>query len=267
MRLLHTADWHIGRRLHGFNLAEEQLNAFKQIERIAIDEQVDGIIIAGDLYDRSLPSEQSVGLFNRMLKKLNLADHFPIYAIAGNHDSATRLSIGSDWFKDTNLYIHTQVSQCFQPVELADAQLFLLPFFEPFEVRQYFNDESIQHVDEAFAAIVEQIKKQFVSDKKHILISHFFVAGSATTESETKLTVGGLSAVPEQLLADFDYVALGHLHGKDAIKAPNIQYSGSPVKFSLSEANQKKRGFRCGYQSDRTAPIFLNYHHCAMLSS
>ncbi|GAX05747.1 exonuclease SbcD [Secundilactobacillus pentosiphilus] len=240
MKLLHTADWHIGRRLHGFDLTDEQQNAFNQIERIAKEEQVDGVIIAGDLYDRRLPAEASVAMVNEMLQQLNLLDQLPIYAVSGNHDSATRLATGTPWFKATDLYLHTALRQAFTPVELADTQIFLCPYFEPFDAQQYFNDDSLQHLDQAFERVVTEMKRHFDPAKKHLLVAHFFAAGSATTDSETNLTVGGLAAVPTALLADFDYVALGHLHGKDALQLPTARYSGSPVKFSLSEASQKK---------------------------
>ncbi|MCT3399371.1 exonuclease SbcCD subunit D [Lentilactobacillus hilgardii] len=243
MRFLHTADWHIGRRLHGFDLTDEQNHAFKQIEQIALNEHVDGVMIAGDLYDRSMPAEASVAQLNHMLQQLNLVDKLPIYAISGNHDSAIRLSTGTPWFKSTQFYMHTRLDQAFTPVELPDTQLFLLPYFEPFDAQQYFNDDSLQHLDQAFVPIVNKMKSLFDPNKKHLLISHFFVDGSATTDSETQLKVGGLAAVPVGLLEDFDYVALGHLHGKDALHAENARYSGSPVKFSLSEANQKKGVF------------------------
>lgn len=240
MRLLHTADWHIGRRLHGFDLTEEQENAFNQIEKIALDEKVDGIIIAGDLYDCSMPSEDSVGILNSVIEKLNLKDKLPVYAISGNHDSAIRLSTGTKWFKQTHFYLHTQLEEAFKPVELPDTQIFLLPYFELFAAQQYFNDDSIKQLDQAFKLISDKMKSFFVPNKSHILVAHFFADGSATTDSEIKLTVGGLASVPVSLLKDFDYVALGHLHGKDALHAKRARYSGSPVKFSLSEANQKK---------------------------
>lgn len=240
MRLLHTADWHIGRRLHGFDLTEEQKNAFNQIEKIALEEKVDGIIIAGDLYDRSMPSEDSVGILNSMIEKLNLKDKLPVYAISGNHDSAIRLSTGTKWFKQTHFYLHTQLEEAFKPVELPDTQIFLLPYFELFAAQQYFNDDSIKQLDQAFKLISDKMKSLFDPNKSHILVAHFFADGSATTDSEIKLTVGGLASVPVSLLKDFDYVALGHLHGKDALHAERARYSGSPVKFSLSEANQKK---------------------------
>jgi exonuclease SbcD len=169
-----------------------------------------------------------------------LDDHFPIYAISGNHDSATRLSTGTKWFKHTQFYLHTRLGQAFRPVELPDTQIFLLPYFELFDAQQYFADESLKHLDEAFQPIVAKMKSLFNPNKKQVLVAHFFADGSAHTDSETQLTVGGLAAVPVSLLKDFDYVALGHLHGKDALHADNARYSGSPVKFSLSEANQQK---------------------------
>ena len=240
MRFLHTADWHIGRRLHGFDLTEEQKNAFLQIEKIALVENVDGVIIAGDLYDRSLPAEDSVGLLNSMIEKLNLTDKLPIYAISGNHDSAQRLSTGTKWFKQTNFYLHTQLKEAFEPVELPNTQVFMLPYFEIFEAQQYFNDDSIKELDQAFKLIITEMKAAFDPKKFHLLVAHFFADGSATTESESKLRIGGLGAVPISLFKDFDYVALGHLHGKDALQTDHARYSGSPLKFSLSEANQKK---------------------------
>lgn len=174
MRFLHTADWHIGRRLHGFDLTDEQNHAFKQIEQIALNEHVDGVMIAGDLYDRSMPAEASVAQLNHMLQQLNLVDKLPIYAISGNHDSAIRLSTGTPWFKSTQFYMHTQLDQAFTPVELPDTQLFLLPYFEPFDAQQYFNDDSLQHLDQAFVLIVNKMKSLFDPNKKHLLISHFF---------------------------------------------------------------------------------------------
>lgn len=240
MLFLQTADWHLGRKLHGFDLQAEQQAAFEQIEQIALTEKVDGIILAGDIYDRSLPAEQTVDLANQMLQRLNLTDHLPLYAIAGNHDSASRLATGTPWFSSTGFYLHTQLAEAFRPIELPDVQLFLLPYFEPFAAQQYFKDDSLQHLDQAMAAVIKRMKQQFAPNKKHLLVGHFFAAGSTQTASETQLTVGGLAAVPTDLLADFDYVALGHLHNRNALQAAKIRYSGSLLKFSLSEVQQKK---------------------------
>ncbi|UQS82184.1 exonuclease SbcCD subunit D [Bombilactobacillus folatiphilus] len=260
MRFLHTSDWHLGRRLHGFDLQAEQADAFSQIEQIALAQQVDGVIVAGDLYDRSLPAEQSVRMLNQQFKQLNLVDHLPLYVIAGNHDSATRLATGASWYQQTHLYVATQLAQAFTPVELTDTQIFLLPYFEPFAARQYFHDEQLQTLQQAIVPVFQKMKQVFDPAKKHVLVAHFFVAGSSQTTSETPLTVGGLAAIPSDLLADFDYVALGHLHGKDALQLPNARYSGSPIKFSLSETTQQK-----GVWIVDTEPFWLQFYPLKLL--
>lgn len=240
MRFLHTADWHIGKKLHGFDLNREQDDAYKQILNIAETEKVDAIVIAGDLYDRAVPGEDSVKQLNSMLIDMNLKHKFPILAISGNHDSATRLHTGSEWFSVTNFFLNTKVSQSTTPIEIADTQFFLLPYFEPFEAKQYLQDDKLKNVTEAMVKLVEKMQANFDSNKKHVLIAHFFAAGSEHVDSETQVSVGGLNAIPVDILSPFDYVALGHLHGKDALHAEKVKYSGSPVKFSISEANQTK---------------------------
>lgn len=240
MRFLHTADWHIGKKLHGFDLAEEQIDAFEQVKKIALQQKVDAVVIAGDLYDRSLPSELAVEQLNQMIIELNLKLKKPILAISGNHDSATRLNTGHEWFKATQYYLSTNLVEALQPIEFEDTQFFLLPYFQPYQARNLFEDPTLVEVNIALERIIKEMKMKFNPLKKHILVAHFFVAGSSKTDSETKIEVGGLNAVPAELLCDFDYVALGHLHNKDALKEEKIKYSGSLLKFSASEANLKK---------------------------
>lgn len=240
MRLLHTADWHIGRRLNGFDLADCQWHAFEQLEQLALAEKVDGIVIAGDLFDRKAPAEDSVKMLNAMLQQLNLKDRLPIYAISGNHDSAVRLATGSPWFSATQFYMTTTLAQAIEPVELKDTQLFLLPYFELFEVQAFFKRSDLTDIVDAFNAIVLAMQKKFDPRKHHILVAHFFASGSSTSDSETKLTVGGLGAIPIQALASFDDVWLGHLHNHHALATDQARYSGSLLKFSLSEVKQNK---------------------------
>lgn len=240
MRFLHTADWHIGKKLHGYDLLAEQKDVFQQILTIAKEESVDGIVIAGDLYDRSVPAIEAVEAFNDMMIQMNLVNKFPVFAISGNHDSSTRLETGGPWFSHLNFHLATRLEQAFQPIEFMNTQFFLLPYFEPIAARLYFKNEEIRTIEQAMLIVIEEMKKQFNPEKAQVLVSHFFVAGSDKTESETKLTVGGLDTIPLSYLADFDYVALGHLHGKNALNGENARYSGSPLKFSLSEMNQEK---------------------------
>lgn len=240
MRFLHTADWHIGKKLHEYSLQTEQEAAFQQILKMAQQYQVDAVVVAGDIYDRALPNEQAVATVNQMLQTINLDAKLPLLVISGNHDSAIRLDTGQPWFKATHFYLHTKLAQAFTPVEFADTQFFLLPYFEPFAAREYFADSHIHTIAQAMPKVVAAMQAQFAPDKQHVLVAHFFAAGSEQSDSETKLTVGGLDAVPLKDLQAFDYVALGHLHNQTALHEPRIKYSGSPLKFSVSEANQQK---------------------------
>ncbi|MEG0254785.1 MAG: exonuclease SbcCD subunit D [Vagococcus sp.] len=241
MKILHTADWHIGRKLNGFSLLEEQKDMFQKVLALAIKEEVDAIVIAGDLYDRSVPSVEAVSLFNEMMIEMNITSKFPVLAISGNHDSATRLDTGSPWLKTQNFHLHTKLSQAMEAVELNNIQFYLLPYFEPFHARQYFNDDSLRDIHSSMKTVIEKMKESFDPKKKQVLISHFFAAGASKSDSETPLEVGGLDSVPVDMLNEFDYVALGHLHYKDAIKnTPHVKYSGSLLKYSLSEEHQEK---------------------------
>lgn len=130
MKFLHTADWHIGKKLHGFDLLAEQREAFKQILAIAKEEQVDAVVIAGDLYDRSVPAVEAVEIFNEMMIQMNLKEHFPVLAISGNHDSSTRLETGGPWFNQTQFHLNTRLEQAFQPIEIDNTQFYLLPYFD-----------------------------------------------------------------------------------------------------------------------------------------
>ena len=161
MKFLHTADWHIGRKLNGFSLLEEQQDMFEKIMVLAKKEQVDAIVIAGDLYDRSVPSIEAVALFNEMMVEMNIKESFPVLAISGNHDSSTRLETGSPWLKAQNFHLYTQLEQAFSPVEIQDIQFFLLPYFEPFHARKYFQDETIRDIQSSMKLVVEEMKKQF----------------------------------------------------------------------------------------------------------
>lgn len=240
MKVLHTADWHIGKKLHGYDLLSDQAYILDQILKIAKTEAVDAIIIAGDLYDRSVPSEDSVRLLNQTIAQWNLTEGFPLLAISGNHDSATRLATGAPWFNQADFHLHTRLQEAFTPVVMGNVQFYLLPYFEPVDARIYFEDPQLRTIQAAMPRVIEEMKASFDPAMKQILVSHFFVAGSSKTDSETKIEVGGLDGINGRLLTDFDYVGLGHLHGKDALKLENARYSGSPLKYSLSEKDQAK---------------------------
>ena len=187
MRFLHTADWHVGKKLNGFDLLAEQHDAFLKINQLAKDYKVDAVVVAGDLYDRSVPSEEAVEELNKDLIRMNLKEGWPLLAVSGNHDSAVRLATGGAWFKATNFFMHTTVAQAIEePVTLGDTQFFLLPFFGLQEVRNYFGDPEIRDLKTAMARIVAKMEEEFDPDRTHVLVAHFFAAGSSHTDSETQ---------------------------------------------------------------------------------
>ena len=241
MKFLHTGDWHIGKKLKGYTLLEEQLDAYKQVLTIAQKHQVEAVVIAGDLYDRSVPSVEAIELFNEMVQTINLTHQLPLLAISGNHDSAIRLEAGGPWYEATQYHLNTRLGQAFTPVILGDTQFFLLPYFEPFEARQYFEDESLKTIQAAMERVVGKMQEQFDANYQQVLVAHFFAAGSERSDSETAVTVGGLDNVAVSLLEEhFDYVALGHLHNRQALSHSTVKYSGTLLKYSLSEVNQTK---------------------------
>lgn len=211
MKFLHTSDWHVGRTLNGWSLLEEQEWAFQQIVDLAISEQVDGVIIAGDLYDRAVPPVDAIKLFNKTLARLVLEEQIPVYAISGNHDGAERLHFGRDFFQPQGLHLSTRLEEAFEPIELEDCQIFLLPFIDPIDARIYYKDDEdkeIQGIGDALAYILEDMEKAFDPDKSHILVTHFAVSkkddsdGQSLRElmlSETSNTVGGLTNVTSDL--------------------------------------------------------------------
>lgn len=254
MKFLHTADWHIGRTLNGYSLLDEQEHTFKQILQIAKDEKVDGVVIAGDIYDRAVPNPEAVTALDKMLREINLENKIPIYAISGNHDSAQRLNYGREWMEHTSFFLNTLLSEAFKPIETADVQIFLLPFFDPLDARVYYKNhgmdedeaKKITTIGTAMQLVVNDMVKLFDPNKKHLLVTHFAVSANQNDDleltSETTSQVGGLATVTSDQFKDFDYVMLGHIHTRFASPSDNIRYSGSPVKFNIKEARIKNNG-------------------------
>lgn len=253
MKLLHTADWHIGRTLNGHSLLDEQKHAFDQILKIAKDENVDGIVIAGDIYDRAVPNPEAVTALDKMLRTINLENQIPIYAISGNHDSARRLNYGREWMEFTNFHLNTLLEEAFTPIETDDVQIFMLPFFDPLDARVYYSKQGlpdnevkqITTIGDAMSLVVADMKKLFDKNKQHLLITHFAVSANKDDEldltSETTSQVGGLATVTTNQFSDFDYVMLGHIHTRYASPSETVRYSGSPVKFNIKEARLKNK--------------------------
>ncbi|MBM7650141.1 exonuclease SbcD [Bacillus ectoiniformans] len=240
MKFIHTADWHLGKLVHGIYMTEEQREVLTQFVRLVEEEKPDAVVIAGDLYDRSVPPTEAVELLNEMLFKINVELKTPIIAISGNHDSAERLSFGSSWFQHSGFHLKGKLTADFAPVRVNGVNFYCVPYAEPGTVRHLFQDDSIHSHQDAMKAIVGKIEQELNPSEPNILVGHAFVLGGATSDSERTLSVGGSGCVSADLFAPFHYTALGHLHSPDAIKHETVRYSGSLMKYSFSEAKQRK---------------------------
>ena len=240
VKFLHTADWHIGRKLQGKDLLEDQQYVLNNLISKIDETKPDFLIIAGDLYDRSVPSKEATTLLQELLVKINIECNIPIFAISGNHDSRERLAIGEAWFSKHKFYLHTRLNQAFDKITIEDTDIYLLPYFEPFEAREYFEDATLTTHNFATKRVIDEIYKNIDMSKTNILIAHTFVSGGLETDSEREISVGTVENVAVEIFEKFDYVALGHLHNPNAIKEERIKYSGSPMAYSFSEATQTK---------------------------
>ena len=240
VKFLHTADWHIGRKLQGKDLLEDQQYVMNDLIRKIDETKPDFLIIAGDLYDRSVPSKEATSLLQELLVKINIECNIPIFAISGNHDSRERLAIGEAWFSKHKFYLHTRLNQAFDKITIEDTDIYLLPYFEPFEAREYFEDATLTTHNSATKRVIDEIYKNIDMSKTNILVAHTFVSGGLETDSEREISVGTVENVAVEIFEKFDYVALGHLHNPNAIKEERIKYSGSPMAYSFSEATQTK---------------------------
>ena len=240
VKFLHTADWHIGRKLQGKDLLEDQQYVMNNLISKIDETKPDFLIIAGDLYDRSVPSKEATSLLQELLVKINIECNIPIFAISGNHDSRERLAIGEAWFSKHKFYLHTRLNQAFDKITIEDTDIYLLPYFEPFEAREYFEDATLTTHNSATKRVIDEIYKNIDMSKTNILVAHTFVSGGLETDSEREISVGTVENVAVEIFEKFDYVALGHLHNPNAIKEERIKYSGSPMAYSFSEATQTK---------------------------
>ncbi|WP_304154762.1 exonuclease SbcCD subunit D [Megamonas hypermegale] len=240
MKILHLSDLHFGKRLNNFSLLEDQYHVNRQIFKLAKDTHIEAVIIAGDVFDRQIPSAGAVQLFDDFLNfwaELNL----PVFIISGNHDSAERLSFGAHIFSQNNIYISPVYNGQIEPISLNDAygkiNFYLLPFIKPATVRPFFPDEKINSYTEAVQTVLNNLPLN--KDERNILIAHQFVTGAVLSDSE-EIVVGGLNNVDAHVFDAFDYVALGHIHTPQTILRDSIRYCGTLLKYSFSEANQQK---------------------------
>lgn len=243
MRLLHTADWHIGRQLHNLSLLDEQRHALRQITELIQERQVDVVLVAGDIYDRSVPPAAAVALLDEVLNRICLELGVPVIMIAGNHDSPERLAFGARHLTRSGLHIVGHLTPEPAPILLGEpgheVAFYALPYADPATVRQLFDTEVSNH-DEAMGFLTGQILEHNGGRSPCVLLSHCFVAGGKASESERPLAIGGAEWVSPEHFKPFDYVALGHLHGRQFRGAEHIRYAGSILKYSFSETRHHK---------------------------
>ncbi|EOX3957032.1 exonuclease SbcCD subunit D [Vibrio alginolyticus] len=267
MKFIHTSDWHLGRQFHNVSLLEDQQAVLEQLINYIERNPVDAVVVAGDIYDRSVPPTVAIELLNRVVKRICTELETPMILISGNHDGAERLGFGSEQMKNAGLHIVSNFEDMLTPIiiktDSADEVAFYgMPYNDPEQVRFAYKASVSTH-DEAHQLLVEQIKERFISKQKRVLVSHCFVDGAIESDSERPLSIGGSDRVSHEHFLDFDYVALGHLHQPQKKGAEHIRYSGSLMKYSFGEQNQRKgftlveldkKGFVSAKHIDLTAP-------------
>ena len=240
MKLIHLSDLHLGKRVNEFSMLEDQQYILEEILRIIDSEKPDGVLIAGDVYDKTVPSAEAVTLLDEFLVQLSKRDT-QTFLISGNHDSAERLAFGGRLMEQSGIHIARVYNGVLAPLTLRDeygpVDLYLLPFLRPVQVRRFFPESEIATYTEAMAAVLGAAD----IDKTHrnVLVTHQFVTGAQTCDSE-ELSVGGTDNVDVSVFDDFDYVALGHIHGPQKIGRETVRYCGTPLKYSFSEVGHKK---------------------------
>ena len=240
MKLIHLSDLHIGKRLHEKSFLDDQKHILNQILEICKREQPDAVLIAGDVYDKSIPSGEAVTLFDDFLFALSELGK-DVFIISGNHDSPERLSFGGRLMKKAKIHLSPVYNGTVEPISLSDefgeVEIYMLPFIKPTHVRQYYGEETIESYTDAMRVAIE--KMHVDPSQRNVIITHQFITNAATCDSE-EVSVGGTDQVDARVFDDFDYVALGHIHGPQWVERETIRYCGTPLKYSFSEAKDQK---------------------------
>ncbi|MEM1484605.1 exonuclease SbcCD subunit D [Oscillospiraceae bacterium PP1C4] len=239
MKILHTSDWHLGIALHNVFLLEEQKEMVNTLVETVKREQINAVVIAGDVFDHAVARPDAIGIYNDAVTSLCNECGVPVLICAGNHDGAARLAACSALLRSAGLYIVGKLTDPTQPVLIGDAAFFLLPYFNAEEVRCLYPDASIKSYSDAMGVLIEQMRRRFDPDRRNILVAHCFAGGAEVSESDRAAMVGGSNQVSVEVFEGFDYVALGHLHRAQQIGG-SIRYSGSPIRYSFGEAGHQK---------------------------
>lgn len=256
MRILHTADWHLGKVVNEFSMLDLQREYLTKLMDKIEELEVDVLIMAGDLYDRAIPPKEAVSLANEVFTKLTQELKIPVLVIAGNHDSNERLEYGSSLLSESNLHIEGTTKNFIRKVEIENTHFYLIPYDDHRNIRQIYEIEGIKTPAEALEIQLNQIQKDWDPKATNILLYHGFMININSEESleesdsERPLSIGTVDFVPYDLVSNFDYVALGHLHKAQKVGNERIRYSGSPLKYSKSEANHRKQNLLIDINKD-----------------
>ena len=237
---MHLSDLHIGKKVNEYSMLQDQIYILKEILRIIDNEKVETVIIAGDVYDRSLPPNEALELFDEFLYQLS-SRNVNVFVISGNHDSPERISYGGRMMTENKIFLSPVYDGNVKPISLNDdygeVNFYLLPFVRPADIRRYFPDENIENYTDAVKVAIDNMNVDF--NERNILVTHQFVTGAELSESED-IIVGGTDNVSGEVFDGFDYVALGHIHREQTVGKDNIRYCGTPLKYSFSEAKHIK---------------------------
>lgn len=253
MKIIHTGDWHIGKVVNDFSMIEDQRFYLEKLVELIKEEKPDVFIIAGDIYDRSVPPAEAVELLDNILNKIIIELGIPVLAISGNHDSPERLSFGSKLLMDKGLYIEGLSQKEIRKVTLRDEHgninFYLLPFVDPAKIRLAHNNDDIKTYNDGMKFLMDNLKNNINSNERNVLISHGYVTYYSDVQaevalelcdSERPLSIGGTEIIDVKNFDFFNYVALGHLHAPQKVGSDKVRYSGSLLKYSASEWKQKK---------------------------
>ena len=279
MKILHTSDWHIGKIVKEMSMLSEQKYIFNEMINIIEEENIDVVVVAGDIYDRSVAPVEAVELLDNILNTIIVEKEIPVLAIAGNHDSPERIGFGSNLLRDKGLYIEGNLQKEIRKVTLQDENgninFYLMPYAEPAYIRHLYEDDTIRTHEDGMKKVLDNLYQKFEEGERNILISHGYITkykdesnieekdgmkergGLIISDSERPLSIGGTDLINANLFDKFDYVALGHLHGPQRVLGDKIRYSGSPLKYSFSEVKQKKSVTIIDFQDKDNMNVYL----------
>lgn len=243
MKFLHTSDWHLGMAPRGgASYIEDQKYVIDKICRIAVDEEVDGILLAGDVFDKSIASPDAIRLYDEVMTNICARLGIPVYMIAGNHDGAERLSQCNELLKRSGLYIAGSLKYKPDVVTVGDVDIYLLPWISTDKVKAIYPDkaEEINSMEDAYKVVLDKYRESFVEGHKRIIVSHAFIVNAETSVSDRAAEVGRATMIGSHVFEGFDYVALGHLHGPQQINK-KIRYSGTPMAYSFGKEEKQEK--------------------------